>query len=218
MLRRLFSLVVLLAIVGIALYLWRARPAGSQTAGTTARELGGQARELGAEARDKLAEVGHDLHDTKITASVKTAISLNRSLRGSSIEVGTENGVVTLRGRVESEAQRVHAEAVAAEVPDVTRVASQLEVVPTAPPAGGFVVGAQMSNAERVAAAQRALQANANLSGFALQVREEGGRLVLRGRVSTAAEKDLAGLLAREGAVGPVENAIEVTAGVPQGR
>ena len=53
---------------------------------------------------------------------------------------------------------------------------------------------------------------NPYLTGFALQVREEGGRLVLRGQVGTSVEKDLAGLLAREAAGGPVDNAVEVGA------
>jgi hypothetical protein len=60
------------------------------------------------------------------------------------------------------------------------------------------------------AAAQRALQANRNLSGLDLKVREDGGRLVLQGSVQTTTEKDLAGLVAREGAGCPVENLVEV--------
>lgn len=218
MLRRLFSFLMLLAIVGVVFYLWKARPVGSPTAGAAARDLGGQARDLGAEARDKLKAVGHDLHDTKVTASVKTALSLNRSLRSFPIEVSTDDGVVTLRGRIDAEVQRAHAEAVATEVPDVTRVINQLEVVPGSTSEGPGVVSASGSNTERMAAAQRALQSNSNLAAFTLRVSEEGGHLVLHGKVHTAAEKDLAGMLARQGAVGPVENAVEVHAGTPQGR
>jgi len=41
-------------------------------------------------------------------------------------------------------------------------------------------------------------------------VREENGRLVLRGHVRTSAEKDLAAALAREAARKPVENGLDV--------
>ncbi|PYQ15667.1 MAG: hypothetical protein DMF80_08185 [Acidobacteria bacterium] len=41
-------------------------------------------------------------------------------------------------------------------------------------------------------------------------MRDEGGRVVLCGQVKTAAEKDLAGALARDAAGGPVDNALEV--------
>jgi hypothetical protein len=41
-------------------------------------------------------------------------------------------------------------------------------------------------------------------------VREERGRLLLAGRVRTAAEKDLAGLMARDAAGTPVENTVTI--------
>jgi osmotically-inducible protein OsmY len=43
-----------------------------------------------------------------------------------------------------------------------------------------------------------------------LSVVVESGRLVLRGQVKTAAEKDLAGLLARDAAGAPVDNQIRI--------
>ena len=100
MLRRLFALVVLLAIVGAGLYLWSLRHAGGATLGASARELGSDARGLGAQAKDKLGAVGQSIEDAKIAASVKAVLSLNRNLHPYSIEVASENGVVTLRGRV----------------------------------------------------------------------------------------------------------------------
>ena len=305
MLRRLFSLVVLLVLVGAALYVWQGRRAAPQlSAEGRDRDLGGQARALGAEAKDKLGEVGQALRDLKVTASVKTALGLNRSLRPYSIDVSTQNGVVTLRGRVDGDELRARAEAVAAAVPDVIRVVSQLggtSGAPAAAPAaertlgesfddhslemqvrlalslnqnlkgsdltvqayrkqvtlGGDVASpaqrelalqiardtasvggvldriqvggpseaggtgapagapAGASNTDRAEAAQRALDFNPYLNGFNLQVREEGGRLLLQGRVRTPVEKDLAGLLAREAAGAPVENALEVRAGTP---
>jgi hyperosmotically inducible periplasmic protein len=294
MLRRLFTLIVLLAVVGAAVYLWRFR-AGSTTMDAAARQFGSDARNLGAEAKERLDGVGNELQDVKVTASVKTALALTRSLRPYPIEVSTQNRVVTLRGRVDGDELRARAEAVAVAVPDVSRVVNQLQGTsggaPDAP-AGNRTLGESFddhsremkvrlalslnqnlkgsdvtvhayrrevtlggdvassgqrdlalqaardtdgsdsvidrihvvgtpeasraiapggaSNAERAAAAQRALAFNPYLTGFELRVREEGGRLVLRGQVSTPVERDLAGLLAREAAGGPVENAVEI--------
>jgi hypothetical protein len=71
------------------------------------------------------------------------------------------------------------------------------------------------ASTERAAAAQRALRSNANVARFDLAVRQEGDRLVLRGHVGTLAEKDLAGMLAREGAGVPLDNLVEVRAATP---
>jgi hypothetical protein len=71
------------------------------------------------------------------------------------------------------------------------------------------------ASVERAAGAQRALRSNANVARFDLAVRQEGDRLVLRGHVGTLAEKDLAGMLAREGAGVPLDNLVEVRTGTP---
>ena len=93
-----------------------------------ARDLRSEARSFGSEAREKLSEAGRELNDAKVTASVKTALGLNRSLRPYSIDVSSENGAVTLTGRVSSQEERARAEEVAAAVPDVTRVVNQILV------------------------------------------------------------------------------------------
>jgi osmotically-inducible protein OsmY len=102
---------------------------------------------------------------------------------------------------------RARSEQLAPEVPDVERVLNLLEV--------GLeperTAGASLEN--QALAAQRALLANPNLRAFDLRVQVEAERLVLRGEVRTSAEKDLAGLLARQAAGGPVENGVEIRPG-----
>jgi osmotically-inducible protein OsmY len=224
MLRRLFGLVVLLVIVGAAVYLWKGRPTGDLALGPSARGFGDEARALGAEARDKLGVVGHKIEDAAVTGSVKTALSLNRTLRPHAIGVSSQDGIVTLQGHVPGEGLRSRAEAVAAEVPHVVRVVNEIQVLSSEAPAPAKAgspaesvddhSGAAMG-AERAAAAQRALRSNANVARFELEVRQEGERLVLRGHVGTLAEKDLAGMLAREGAGAPLDNLVEVRSGTP---
>ena len=265
MLKRLFALVVLLALVAVALHHSRMLPTGF---------LPG---DLGA--------VGERLEDARVTASVKAALRLNRLTRDAPVEVASENGVVTLRGQVPGEAAREAATRLAGAVPDVRQVVSHLAIVPSVPPPEGRSLGESLddralevevrlalklrrelagSDVEvtafrravtlggvvpteaarliavetardtagvegvedglRVAgegprdrpppggrqAAERALRENRHLARYSLEVGEEGGRLVLRGRVATGAEKDLAGLLARDAAGGPVENALQI--------
>jgi osmotically-inducible protein OsmY len=292
-----FGLVLLIGIGAVAVYAWKTRAAGVPALGgaasqvrSEARELGTGAKELGSEAKEKLAEWGQGLQDAKVTASVRTALGLNRRLRPYSIKVDSEQGVVTLQGRVDDGELRSRAESVSAAVPGVTRVVNKLEIAPAAAAAetlaekvgdkalemrvkmalslnrelqgSNLSVSADrhqvvlsgdarseaqrdaalrtaretasvamvfdriqvsaadaagkpsLSTAERAASAQRALESTSSLAGFHLSVRDESGRLVLRGVVSTPAERDLAGLVARDGAGAAVENAVEIRSGL----
>ncbi len=260
MLKRLFAMVVLLALAGGALYFW----------GLFSGDQG------------RLGLVGHRLQDAKVTASVRAALALNRHLKPYALEVATENGVVTLRGQVPAQSLSELAGRVVGAVPDVVQVVNHLQVV-AGPAASGpeartigeslddrslevevrfalslrrelggtditvsafrrqvtlngdvgreaqrdvaleaaravpgvsgvtdsIKVRGEATPGGRVAA-ERAIRTNPNLAPYGLRVEEDQGKLVLRGHVRTGAEKDLAGLLAREGAGGPVENALQI--------
>jgi osmotically-inducible protein OsmY len=190
-LKRLLALLVLIVIGALAFYYWKKPAAAERTAQGAA-----------AEARQALDTVGQKLKETKYTGSVKAAFELNRELAPLSIDIdSTEDGVVTLKGAVPSEELKALAGRVAASVPGVARVNDQLVVsAAPAPAAGG----------DRVGRVQQALHANSSLSAYTITVRDEGGRVVLTGRVRTAAEKELAGLLARDAAGGTVDNSLSV--------
>ena len=98
MIRRLFVLVVLIALVVGALYYWKARTPGMNVP-----------KGLQAVGR----ELGRDLKDTGLTGAVKTAFELNRTLKPLPIHVSTEGGVVTLRGEVPGDEAKATAERVA---------------------------------------------------------------------------------------------------------
>ena len=187
--KRLLALLVLLGIGAVALYYWKYKPATAERA----------AQGAAVEVRQALDTVGQKLKETRFTGSVKAAFELNRDLAPLPIDIdSTEDGVVTLKGQVPSEDAKALAGRVAAAVPHVTRVNNALAV--GAMPAGG----------DRVRRVEEALGANPSLAAFRINVREEGGRVVLSGRVKTAAEKDLAGLLARDAAGGAVDNSLSV--------
>jgi osmotically-inducible protein OsmY len=201
-LRRLLALIVLVAIAAVAFYYWKYRPASAERA----------AQGAASEAREALGTVGQKLKQTKYTGSVKAAFELNRELAPLPIDIdSTETGVVTLKGQVPSEELKALAGRVAASVPDVSQVVNNLAVgaAPAQPASyGGSAPAAEAGG--RAARVQQALRANASLGTYDIRVREEGGRIVLSGRVRTAAEKDLAGLLARDAAGAAVDNGLSV--------
>jgi osmotically-inducible protein OsmY len=124
---------------------------------------------------------------------------------------------VTLGGTVASEAQRRAALQIAQQTPQVSAVKDAL-LVAGAPPAGsappaGPAASAPAragASADPARAAQTALATNPNLARFVLKAQMVGGRLVLTGRVRTGAEKDLAGVVARDAASAAVENNVIV--------
>lgn len=154
--------------------------------------------------------VGESFDDRALEAKVSTAFSLNRGMKGSDIKVSAFKREVSLTGTVTGEPQKQLALALARDTAGVTGVRDQI--------AGGPAVGGSAAApaapgaglSERARAAQAALAANQSLAGYGLTVREERGRLLLAGRVRTAAEKDLAALLARDAAGMPVDNSLTI--------
>lgn len=81
---------------------------------------------------DRMGESDQPVGDTWITTKVKTSLLADDDVAGLQVEVETVNGVVTLSGDVESQAQADEAERIAAGIEGVTRVdASGLRVDPT---------------------------------------------------------------------------------------
>jgi len=79
---------------------------------------------------DKAARESHELlqqvSDGWITAKVKSSLVYNRNVDGSDINVDTRNGVVTLRGHVDSDFEREQAITIARNIKGVKTVKSEL--------------------------------------------------------------------------------------------
>jgi hyperosmotically inducible protein len=144
--------------------------------------------------------LGETLDDRSLEVQVRLAFSLNRDLKGADVEARSFRRQLTLSGEVASEAERALALETARETAGVESVRSELRV------RGGTTGPA----ANRRRLAEAAISANASLAGTLIEVAEEGGELVLKGRVRNAAERDLAALLARDAAGGPVRIALEI--------
>jgi hyperosmotically inducible periplasmic protein len=154
--------------------------------------------------------LGENFDDHALEAKVKLAYSLNRDMKGSDVKVAAFRREVTLAGTVASDAQRKLAVQVAQQTPQVAAVKDSLQVAGSAPEATAAPPAAGASAADRAQRAQAALVGNANLAVYVLKVQEQGGRLVLTGRVRTGAEKDLAGVVARDAAGAAVDNNVIV--------
>jgi len=141
MLGGLFRLVLVVVFVVAAFALFTgyrlgdrtAAPAGTVgTSGSRPAVNPETARERGAEAGERVAtainRAGEALGDAGLTAKIKSKMALDDTIRASTIDVHTRDGVVTLRGRVDSEAARARAVALARETQGVVRVADELKV------------------------------------------------------------------------------------------
>lgn len=74
--------------------------------------------------------VGEAIDDTTITTRVKTAMLNDKDVGGLRIDVDTFKGVVTLSGRVKSEAEKTQAVAIARRTGGVVDVKDALQVIP----------------------------------------------------------------------------------------
>lgn len=110
------------------------KPGPAETAGKKIDQTVDEAGKQMSEASDKVAikmaeqseKVGVAIDDAEITAKVKAAIFAEPGLKTLQISVGTVNGVVTLTGSVDSQANSDRAKALASAVAGVDRVENRL--------------------------------------------------------------------------------------------
>lgn len=189
--KRLFGLIVLIALAAVAYYYWKGKPASAQQA----------AQGAAAEARNALDKVGDKIRETKTTGSVKAAFELNRELGTAKIDVDAdENGAVTLKGQVPSEQVRALAGRVAAAVPDVKSVSNQLAVNASLPgaDAGGRTMGESLDDKTVETKVSLAFSLNRNLKGTDLKVQSYQRHLTLGGTVESESQRQQALEVARQ--------------------
>jgi hyperosmotically inducible protein len=84
-----------------------------------------------SDVKDTTSEAGEVVTDAWITTKVKADLLATDDVSGTSINVDTNNGVVTLTGNVRSSAEADKAVTVARGIKGVVKVDSQLSVSPT---------------------------------------------------------------------------------------
>lgn len=162
----------------------------------------------------KPAGTGLDSPDGWVTAKIQAKYFTDGDVKGRNINVNTSNGVVTLNGTVESEAQRRQAVALARTTDGVQNVNDQLTVAPAAArPASGADPGG-MQGAQRQAdravpdlprpdvwvttKIQSKYFLDTNVKGRQINVDTRNGIVTLKGNVETAQQKAEAEQIARE--------------------
>ena len=85
--------------------------------------------DLSDDAEDAVDEGTSELTDAKIATVIKTRLLMDTDISGFDIDVDVENGVVTLTGEVDSDAERDLAVEIAKNASDVKDVENNLRVV-----------------------------------------------------------------------------------------
>jgi hyperosmotically inducible protein len=141
MFRALFRLILLLIVlVGVGGFLlgwWtfgdanRGARETRDTVGTAGEASTEKAREVGAQVGETAAVAANQaknaLANGAITAKIKSKMTLDDTLEAMTIDVDTSNGVVTLSGTVDTEAQRQRALQLARETDGVRQVVDRLK-------------------------------------------------------------------------------------------
>jgi hyperosmotically inducible protein len=147
--------------------------------------------------------------DARITASVKSQLAADDSVKARTIDVDTRDRVVTLTGEVSSAAEEARALRIAREARGVTRVIDKLAVVDesealpttgdedataTEPGTGDLLAG----DARITSRVKAKLLGDPDIAGFRINVDTQDGVVTLTGTVGTQAEKTQALERARE--------------------
>jgi len=140
--------------------------------------------------------------DVGITTKVKAKMAVDDVVRGHTIEVATERGVVTLTGNIDSDAAKARALELAKETKGVVDVKDMIAVKRAEgdgnAPDPGRTIGVTIDDADMTIRVKGRLLEDPLVKGLRIDVDTRDGVVYLTGSVSTEAEKEKAVRLARE--------------------
>ncbi|MGB9762033.1 MAG: BON domain-containing protein [Caldimicrobium sp.] len=134
--------------------------------------------------------VGTQIDDALITAKVKAKLIEDPITKARKIDVDTVNGVVTLTGIVDSEAEITRAIEIAKSVPGVKKVVNNLRV-------GKRSIGSYLTDKEITAKIKAKFIADPELKAFSIDVDTLNGVVTLTGVVERESQKEKAVKLAK---------------------
>ena len=123
-----------IASLGVAALMLAGAPAytrgqsTNETPGTT-QKMEQKAEELGSKVKSTMKEATGDVTDAWVTAKAKIALFGDERVKGRQISMETRNGVVMLRGKVDSEEAKMAAAETVKGVEHVKGVRNELQVV-----------------------------------------------------------------------------------------
>jgi osmotically-inducible protein OsmY len=130
--------------------------------------------------------------DDWVTVKIQTALYQDLRFMGRGVTVDTVQGVVTLRGKVDSDADKAAAAAIARGMAGVTEVRSELTVVPPAERAQVEAADGQISRVLK-----ERLAREPGLQSERIDSRVDAGVVTLLGEVSSGEARDRAAEIAR---------------------
>lgn len=135
------------------------------------------------------------IEDVRVSASIKTALALNRYLKDFEIDVDADSGTVTLSGEVRMEIQKELAGNIASSIRGVEFVRNNLAVTHEpfgATPAGERSLGERLDDLTTTASVKTALALNDNLDSSRIEVKTFRSIVTLEGSVPLQVKKELA--------------------------
>lgn len=144
-----------------------------------------------------------EMSDGWIMTKVKTSLLFHRSVSGLKTEVDVKDGVVTLRGDAENQAQKDLATEYARDIEGVTNVKNEMTVARTAKESQKETrdirtTGDKIDDASITAMVKSTLLTRRSTSGLQTKVETKNGVVTLSGKAKNAAERDLATKLAKD--------------------
>jgi len=128
--------------------------------------------------------------DAWLITKVKTALLFHRSVSATATEVNAKDGIVTLRGNAESQAQKDLTTEYAKDVDGVKDVKN--EMVVSKPAKKTQTTGSKIDDASITGLAKMTLLYHRSTSALNTSVTTKNGVVTLTGKAKNAAEKDLA--------------------------
>ena len=131
--------------------------------------------------------------DAWLITKVKTTLLFHRSVSASATEVNAKDGIVTLRGNAESQAQKDLTTEYAKDVDGVKDVKNEMVVsTPPKPSKKTKTAGSTIDDASITGLAKMTLLYHRSTSALNTSVTTNNGVVTLTGKAKNAAEKDLA--------------------------
>jgi hyperosmotically inducible protein len=162
------------------------------SAQTTGEKVGQQVEKGKLATKDATEKAKTATNDAWIASKTKIALYADERVSGSAINVDANGGVVTLRGKVGSDAEKKTAEEVAKGIEGVTQVKNNLEVVPSAEKKA-----VNRKDDEITKAVKERLAKDVQLKGSSVGVRSDNGVVTLTGDAKDLDARARASQLAR---------------------
>jgi osmotically-inducible protein OsmY len=139
-----------------------------------------------------------DTSDPWLTAKIRAKYFLDGDVKALDVNVTTEDGVVTLRGTVDSEMARRHAVAIARNTDGVRDVRDELAVGGEEPRGTSGRIVSGVEDPWITTKIQSKYFLEPDVKGRSIDVDTKNGVVTLSGSVASAAERELAERIARE--------------------